>query len=152
MKYEKYDDVKVSSDRLEYGFISYGPKGAIQKIIHFDFIEEVGVYNLAFGNLKPDGSIDDLSVNDNQDRNKILATVVYSVSLFCKEYPHAWIYFSGSTAHRTRLYRMAIAVNLDELSADFEILGLVKDMEGFVHIPFRKGIDYFGFLIRRKNV
>lgn len=152
MRYEKYENATVSSDFLEFEFISVGPKGNIHKAIQFQSIDASGIYNLAFGNQKPDGTLDDLAVDDNKDRNKILATVVYAVGLFCEKYPEAWVYFSGSTLQRTRLYRMAISLNYEELSNDFEILGIVEDMRGFVNIPFQKGIDYFGFLIRGKIV
>jgi len=38
-------------------------------------------YNLSFGNINDDGSVDDLTTNDNQDRNKILATVAATKNL-----------------------------------------------------------------------
>ena len=81
-----------------------------------------------------------------------MATVVASVYLFAAEYPLKWIFFSGSTPERTRLYRMAIALNFEELSVDFEIIGILKDFDAFVYVPFEKEVNYFGFLIRRKNV
>ncbi len=117
MKYEKYEELNVSFDSLEYEFVSRGPKGDIKKVIQFSSTAVSEVYNLAFGNLNEDRSIDDLAVNDNKDRNKILATVVYAVSLFYRKYPDKWIFFAGSTPERTRLYRMAISLNLEELSA-----------------------------------
>jgi hypothetical protein len=46
---------------------------------------------------------------------------------------------------------MAITLNYEELIADFEIVGLLKDMNTFLDVPFEKGIDYFGFLVRPKN-
>ena len=61
MKYEKYDNIEVSSDALEYQFISSGPKGAIRKIVQFKETEFPDIYNLAFGNMKDDGTIDDLA-------------------------------------------------------------------------------------------
>jgi hypothetical protein len=44
---------------------------------------------------------------------------------------------------------MAIALNLEELSADFEIPGVLKDVNSFVGLPFQREIGYFDFLIRR---
>jgi hypothetical protein len=108
---------------------------------------------LAFGNINEDGFLDDIAVNDNMDRNKILATVAFTVYEFCKCYPNKWIFFSGSTPARTRLYRMAITVNLDELQNDFAVFGVLKDSNGdFVNVPFQKGIDFFGFLIQKKRI
>jgi hypothetical protein len=152
MNYEKYNDVSVTSDFLEFQFKSVGPKGVISKIIQFKPTNNSTIYNLAFGNKKEDGGIDDLSKDDNKDRNKILATVVSAVKLFTAEYTDKWVFFSGSTPERTRLYRMAIAINIIELSIDFEIIGILKDLDSYVYVPFQKEVNYFGFLIRKKNV
>jgi hypothetical protein len=47
---------------------------------------------------------------------------------------------------------MAITINIDILLKDFEILGVLKDLdEEFVNVPFQKGINYFGFLVKLKN-
>jgi len=42
---------------------------------------------------------------------KILATVAFIAQVFLEEYPDRTISFRGSTAERTRLYRMAIGNN-----------------------------------------
>lgn len=150
MKYEKYNELLVTSDYLVYEFTSVGPKGAIPKIIQFTPYKEA-IYNLAFGNKKVDGSIDDQSRNNNNDRNKILATVVSALKVFFDTYPNKWVYITGSTPERTRLYRMAITLNLDELSLDFEIIGTHTEEDTFNKEPFEKGVNYFGFLVRAKK-
>ena len=82
----------------------------------------------------------------------MLTTVAICVYLFTAEYPSKWVFFTGTTPDRTRLYRMAITLNLKELKADYEILGVLKDQENnLVSVLFQKDIDYFGFLIKRKN-
>jgi hypothetical protein len=152
MNYEKYEDITATKDFLEYNFLSVGPKGNIPKIVQFKPTANTEIYNLAFGNKNVDGSLDDITKDDNKDRNKILATVVLSIKLFTAEYPTKWVFFSGSTPERTRLYRMAVTLNLYELSIDYQIYGVLQDMEnGLVNVPFLKGVDYFGFLIKRKN-
>jgi hypothetical protein len=75
MRYQKYDNVITSSDKLEFQFDSDGPKGKIKKVVQFAQTQNENIYNLAFGNLNKDGSVDDETTNDNKDRNKILATV-----------------------------------------------------------------------------
>ncbi len=153
MKYERYEHIEVSTDFLEYEFVSIGPRGNIFKIVQFKPTENIEVFNLAFGNKKADGSLDDITKDDNKDRNKILATVVLAIHLFSAEYPTKWIFFSGSTPERTRLYRMAITLNIEQLSIDYEIYGVLQDLESsLVSVPFQKGIDFFGFLIKRKKV
>lgn len=152
MKYGKYGDLVASDNFLEYELVSVGPKGDIRKIVQFLPTSDSGIYNLSFGNIQADREIDDRSVDDNKDRDKILATVVQATTLFFREYPDVKIIFSGSTPHRTRLYRMAISLNLEELSAEFEIFGLLMHGESYAVLSFQTGVDYFGFLVKKKNV
>ena len=145
--YEKYTAVDVSSDGLQFEFTSKGPKGEIKKIVQFSPTKAKDVLNLAFGNFKDDGSIDDATTNDNKDRDKILATIAQIVYDFTAIYPDKYIFFTGSTKERNRLYRMAITLNFDELAKTFLIWGLAAE-EGFE--PFQKRKNYDGFLIERK--
>jgi hypothetical protein len=108
MQFEKYENIIASSDKLEFQFTSDGPKGKIIKVIQFTQTQNENIYNLAFGNLRKDGSVDDETTNDNKDRNKILATVAASVYEFSSLYPDKFIFFCGTTTDRTRLYRMAL--------------------------------------------
>ena len=151
MKYERYKEIDISIKKLEFQFDSEGPKGKIRKIIRFTSTEGGEVYNLVFGNLNDDGSIDCKIINDNKDRNKILATIFYIVYEFINKKPDKRIFFYGRP-DRIRLYRMAISVNLEELKKYFEIFGVLKGEEPLIAIPFTKGIDYFGFLISKKQI
>jgi hypothetical protein len=152
MNHEKYDELEVSADSLEYQFWSMGPKGLIKKQIYFESTNMVDVYNLSFGNRNDDGTIDDLTVSDNKDKNKILATVVSAIYDFTNKFPGKRIMFTGSTLPRTRLYRMAINLYLNVLEIDFEIFGIAKELESIVMLPFEKGVDYLGFIIKRKSI
>ena len=49
-----------------------------------------------------------MTISNNGDAEKILATVVAAVYAFYDQYPTVWILLTGSTASRTRLYQMAI--------------------------------------------
>lgn len=69
---------------------------------------------------------------------------------FTRLFPEKKVFFAGSTYERTRLYRMAITLNYIELVNDFEIYGVLMDRDTFVDVPFQSGIDYFGFLIKRR--
>lgn len=116
MRYEKYDNVIASSDRLEFQFESDGPKGKIKKVVQFAQTQNKEIYNLT------------------------------------ARYPDKTIFFCGTTSERTRLYRMALTVNLDELKKDFRIYGVLKGIDTFEKVLFRKGVDYFGFMVKRKKV
>ena len=152
MKYERYEVLAASKDLLEFTFFSEGPKGRIQKVIQFKQTDEEDFYNLAFGDLREDGSFDDHVKNNNKDRNKILATVAAAVYEFTARNPDKYVLFTGSTPERTRLYRMAIANNLGELSVDYNVFGLFAAGGSFLVQDFARGTEYAGFMIRRKIV
>ena len=52
-----------------------------------------------------------------------MATIVAAVYAFTAQYPDAWVYATGSTATRTRLYRMGINKYFDIVKEDFDIMG-----------------------------
>jgi hypothetical protein len=121
MKHEVYAGIKVTDDFSVFEFTSTGEKGAIRKRIVFTETEMDKVFNLAFGDVDNDDEINDYSISNNGDRNKILATVAKIVEDYTNKYPDRWIFFKGSTNERTRLYRMAVGLHFEELSAKFEI-------------------------------
>src|SRR5690349_9897830 len=128
-RYEGYNFTDSSTNRTVYEFLSTGPNGDIKKIVQFNQIEDRNVFNLAFGNIALDGSIDDRTTNNNKDRDKILATIAAIVYDFTTRFPNCYIFFAGSTNDRTRLYRMAISINYDELAKAFVIWGLLDNGE-----------------------
>ena len=79
MKVERYN-LKTSSKGRRYEFVSEGPRGTIRKLIEFQETYDSGLFNLAFGDKDPlTGEMDDLSISDNGDVQKVLATVVAAV-------------------------------------------------------------------------
>lgn len=92
------------------------------------------------------GEIDDLAVSDNGDREKVLSTVASAVYTFLNIYPEVFVYATGSTKARTRLYRMSIARFYDEMQKDFYLYGQIGD--DFYEFEISK--DYNGFLAQRK--
>src|ERR1700733_1206639 len=127
MQYENYPAFHIADDLSLFEFISVGKKGSILKRIAFMRTDKAGVYNLAFGDIDENGEIDDFTISDNGDRNKILATVAKAIDEYTRKYPRRWVIFKGSTQERTRLYRMAIGLNLDELVLKLEIYGQVEN-------------------------
>jgi len=138
-----------SDDKLTtFEFTSEGPKGRISKIVQFTQTNLKDVYNLALGDKDHEtGVIDDVAISNNNDSEKILATVVATVYAFTDKNPNAWVYATGSTATRTRLYRMGITKYLLEVKSDFDVFGELEDKWE----PFKKGKNYLGFLVKRKN-
>ncbi len=137
-----------SPELATYEFISEGPRGRITKRVQFSIVNRDGVYNLAFGDKDPVTSeIDDQAVSNNGDSEKVLATVVRAVFAFLDLHPDAWIYASGSTGGRTRLYQMGISRFYDHISDSLEIYGLAGDRWH----PFERNHAYEAFLARLKN-
>jgi uncharacterized protein DUF6934 len=150
VKYEFYAAVRTADDLSTLDFVSTGKSGNFRKRVVFMRTEIEGVYNLAFGDVTENGEIDDYSITDNGDRNKILATVFDVVNTYTVRYPEHMIYFRGSTKERTRLYRIAIGLNFEELSQVFDIY---VEIEGDNRvIPFRKNLEVEAFLVKRKSL
>lgn len=146
MKYGIYAPLEVAHDFSKFDFISQGPKGDIRKRIAFTPIGDTDTCNLAFGDVDEQGDIDDYVVSDNDDRDKILATIADFASVYLKIYPHRWLYFEGSTPVRTRLYRMAVGLHLEELTRKFDIYAKL----GESITPFKRNMTLTAFLVRKK--
>ena len=157
MNYPKYD-LTSSTNSTIFEFISSGTQGDIEKAIKYTVTKNPDIVNLGFGDKinsnEKDGTfdIDDLNITDNGDRNIVLATVVNATYTFTEIYPEKFVFFSGSCEIRTRLYRMAIATNYDELRKTFHIFGILQnpDTGNYYNIPFNSSTKFIGFLIKRK--
>lgn len=146
MKLPKYP--LASSDKMmTFEFVSQGNKGLIHKLVKYQPTNLKDVYNIAFGDKDTEtGEIDDTAISNNGDSEKVLATVVATVYAFTDKYPNSYVYATGSTKARTRLYRMGISKFLQEVTDDFEIYGEINDSWE----EFQLNVDYEGFLVRRK--
>jgi hypothetical protein len=149
MRLEQYEST-TNKSQTTFSFISEGRKGKILKKVRYTKVKGYkNLYNLAFGDVKnKSGGIDDRVVTDNQDREKILATVACTVTLFINRHPKAFIVFRGSTEVRNRLYQMAISKYFDELSETFDIKGAIDKK----WLPYEKNINYSAFLISLKKL
>jgi hypothetical protein len=146
MKLDRYP-LKTEENFTVFEFVSEGTRGAIKKIIQFQETTEPNLYNLAFGDKNNNtGKLDDLVVSNNGDSEKVLATVVAALYVFFNKHPDAFVYATGSTKSRTRLYRMGIAKFYDEMSEDFYVYGQIGDD----YFKFEPEINYDGFLAQRK--
>ena len=131
-----------------YEFTSVGPKGSIKKMVEYTETATENVYNLGFGDYDETAkSINDLSIINNGDSLKVLATVASTVYAFIEKHPNSYILATGSTYVRTRLYRMEITNNLAEITEDFVVYGFT-DKGNWEE--FEVGEDYEAFLITKK--
>ena len=116
-------------------------------MVRYTEINVKGFHNLGFGDKGPlTGFISDLTVTNNEDSQKVLATVAATLYAFIDQYPGAVVIATGSTEARTRLYRMGITNNLESIEKDFSIFGLTNTNWK----PFRKNITCGAFLVYRK--
>ena len=143
-------DVKLKSEISNtFEFFSEGKNGKIQKVVVFQKIAD-GIFNLAFGDKDFEtGDLNDKNISDNGDTEKVLATVVLTVFVFTNKYPDAYIFATGSTPARTRLYRRSIFKFLEEAQENFYIYGVLKNRETEEFIPNK---EYEGFVIQRKKL
>jgi hypothetical protein len=143
-------DYFVSEDFFRYEFCSEGPNGRIKKVILFTKATLYGkpIFNLAFGDFDKNGLFNDCVTSNNQDAEKVLATVAQAVLSFTCMYPDALIFAEGSTPSRTRLYQIGINKFWKEIEPDFNVFGLLRTA-GFE--PFRSGINYIAFACKRKK-
>ncbi|HEY4060697.1 MAG TPA: hypothetical protein VGM30_02295 [Puia sp.] len=147
MKLERYE-LKAEKSLMVFEFVSEGPKGQIPKLVQFGETNLKDLYNLAFGDKDiSTGEISDSVVSNNSDSDKVLATVVATVYAFTDRHPGVWVYATGSTMSRTRLYRMGLTKYLQEIMEDFDLYGQKKGEWEL----FEKGVEYEAFLVQRKN-
>lgn len=147
MKQPKYT-LKAEQNLTVFEFVSEGPKGSIPKLIEFTETNLKDFYNLAFGDKdETTGRINDKVVSNNNDTEKVLATVVAAVFAFTDRYPDAWVYATGSTSARTRLYRMGINKYLEEVEIEFYIFGELEES----WLPFEGVTNFEGYVVKRKN-
>jgi hypothetical protein len=132
-----------------YGFISIGTK-RIEKAVDFVFLQG-NIVNLAFGDLLPDDSIDDMVSSNNGDIIKVFATIIDIVRDFTNQDPTVQVYFEGSTPERTKLYGRILRTYYSTFIKEFAIAGVLK-INGVVYIrpiDIKIETEYLGFYIKR---
>lgn len=149
MNLERYE-YKMNKNFREYIFYSEGPGGYVKKVVQFSLESSGGIpyYNICFGDWTDKvQKVDDFDITNNGDRDKVLATVAVIILEFSRHYPDTFIYLQGSTASRTRLYRMGLTKLWKEISHSFDVFGILGD--GRVE-RYRENINYNAFMIHPK--
>jgi len=133
-----------------YTFTSIGKKRIAKEVV-FTHTGIRNIVNMGFGDLLPDGSIDDKANSNNGDIVRVLATLVQILIDFTSKFPDAEVFFSGSTKERTKLYTRILRTYYTLFSKEFIINILIKDGDGYAELPFEPKADlkFLGFLIRR---
>ena len=139
MKQDFYN-YEVGNDGLYFSFTSVSEHKIIPKIIVYTpFPNDPNFFNLALGDILENGEISDLTVSNNSDMEKVIATVIRTMFNLFENHPDKLIYFKGSTPERTRLYRIIITKELNEANKLFDLYGIIDDrLEDFeINRPYQ---------------
>jgi len=148
MSYSPYPYEQLGSER--YTFYSIGIKH-IEKVVDFIPVGIRNIINLGFGDLRPDGTVDDKVNSNNGDLIKVLATVIEILKEYTSDHPNTIIHFEGSTKERTRLYTRILKTYYSIFSKEFILLAFVqgKEREHVVTFDPTTNTEYSAFLIKR---
>jgi hypothetical protein len=131
-----------------FDFYSHGPKGIIHKRVMYLPTSEPNLWQLIMGDYNPEtDKLDVYNVTNNNDREKVLATVGATLFTFFNKHPKLMVYAKGSTEPRTRLYQMGINQLIDEIDPEFYVFG---ELDG-EYERFNKNINYKSFIVIKKE-
>ena len=135
----------------QYTFVSQG-KERIEKAVIFSLTPIANLYNVGFGDVKANGSIDDRIRTNNGDLIRVLGTVIQIVKTFLEEHPFATVFFVGSSPSRTSLYRRILKTYYQTFSNDFIISVFIGNENNPQETPFDPASthEYLGFFIKKK--
>lgn len=141
-------------DMLRFEFYSDGPKGLLKKEIEFTKLYAMdritSAYSISLLDMDIFGNyVRDKVATSNGDGDKVFATVAKAIIQFSNMYPKALIHAQGSTAARTRLYRIQISKMIDLIGQEFEVIGV---LESGVWETYEKDRPYSMFLAQRKAI
>ncbi len=137
----------ILDESHRFDFVSVGRERILKTIVFYQ-TDNPKFFTLTLANVLPDGELDISTKSNNGDMEKILATVLQTITIFLSNNPEVIVGFSGSSDTRTRLYQIAIAKEFGKAIERFNIWGLLENTLE----PFRTGQIYTGFFISFKNV
>lgn len=136
-----------------YVFDSIGPKGTIKKVVEITALNRKDTFNVGFGDVRNDGTIDDQTETNNDDLIRVFATVIEIMRDFIDKNPSALLFFRGSTDQRTAVYQYILKRNFAQFAEKFNITGIIM-IDGIPHqIEYDPmgGEPFLAFLIKKKN-
>jgi hypothetical protein len=150
MQLDKYD-FQANETFVSFAFNSIGPKGVIKKVVNYQLLtlqfRGLPVVNLAFGDWNEEKQkVDDSTISNNNDREKVLATVASTLLVYMEKYGRRAVFARGITPAKTRLYQMGINAQRIETEKLFEVYGLFRA----AWVPFEPGHNFDAFLVIKK--
>jgi hypothetical protein len=150
MKQASYTYKRKGFER--YIFTSVG-RSIIIKLVDFSPTRKKDLYTLGFGDLLPDGSLDDTINSNNGDIVKVLATVAQIIRDFTAQFPEIKIVFTGSTKERTKLYARILRMYYEDISKEFVVTAFIYVENSYKEVAFapQSNQTYFAFFVKRIN-
>jgi hypothetical protein len=133
-----------------YTFTSVGRR-SINNVVDFTHTGIKNIVMMGFGDLRSDGSVDDIVNSNNGDIVKVLSTIVQIIMDFTTLFPDTEIFFTGSTPERNKLYVRIMRSYYGTFSKQFIINVLVKDGMDYQERAFSPEYkaEVAGFFIKR---
>lgn len=129
IKLEDTYEPKYVRENLRYYIFDSEQKDGTVVELHVNIKERVdpllpGVYNLGFGPLGPDGTINDKIKLKHRNTDKVFSSILLFALTFLNENPDIKIGIDGSNDARAYLYHRMFASNKDELADYFITIGV----------------------------
>jgi hypothetical protein len=146
-----YDITRVSITRYE--FYSVGPKGSFLKAVEIQALNRTNTFNVCFGDVYPDGCIDDRTETNNSDLRRVLGSVVHIIKEYLRNKPEAILYFQGSTPQRTTIYQYILRRYYEQFSLDYSITAILEEAGVYQQVIYEpdSGKRYFAFFIQKNS-
>ena len=128
-------------------FESIGNQGSIVKAVVFE-LTKTGKWNLGFGDLGGDYTIDDKIISNNQDVFKVISTVAKIVYTFIETYSDRIILIVPVDDKRKILYNRVFQRHFKDIDKQFEVIGTIKEYDE----PYTTGKIYDEFTLKFKNI
>ncbi|KQS24800.1 hypothetical protein ASG33_23910 [Dyadobacter sp. Leaf189] len=79
-----------------FEFLSEGKQKEDRKVVLYSLMDNCNKYNLCLGHVLPNGELCDLTVSNNGDMEKIISTVIKTISVFLNKDPSRSIYLQAA--------------------------------------------------------
>lgn len=137
--------LRQNDDATQFVFFSEGRKGRIMKAVIISPYDG-NRWNLAFGDVQPDGEINDSAFSNNQDVAKVIGSVAQAAIIFSENHPGCKLVIFPVDEKRRRLYNLVFRRRLAEIRPFFEIWG----KRGPSWEAYNPELEYDAFEILRK--
>lgn len=133
-----------------YTFTSIGLR-EITKVVDFTYTGTRHIMVMGFGDLLPDGSVDDEANSNNGDIQKVLSTIIKILIDFMTRFPDVEVLFTGSTQKRIHLYARILRTHYSIFKKEFIINVLVMAGKDYIEQPFdpEVQVEIAAFFIKR---